>query len=153
MESQNFYELVGGIAAVVLYPTSAPLPAEPTTDLSAIECDHFAVSMAVGEASYTEKMECMGGAMNFTVRHTLKFQCSHDDAPLDEYCLAKVRNEGVVADIRLGTGLTIRVGWSARYGVQYPLRLTSTTFESGSKPLDYPLRSWVLESVDQSLLI
>ncbi|MFI3259654.1 MAG: hypothetical protein R3Y16_06115 [Rikenellaceae bacterium] len=138
MESTSNFELVGGVTRVVLYPAKTPLPDDAEGG--------YVVDLSAGGASYTESRLYSAG--QYTVRHTLKFSCEHADSPFTAKELAAVARCGVVADITLSTGASLRVGWSERWGVEFALRLISAEFASGEEATDYPLRTWVWESTD-----
>ncbi len=139
------YSLVGGITQIVLHPTSTPLPELGTLG------DGYQVPLIVGEASYCEVVsrddeECI-------VTHTLTFTGEHQDSPLSSEQFEILVREGAVADVELATGAVIRVGWSTKFGVDYPLRLSKTEFVSGEQRSDYPLKKWVWESCDLERLL
>ncbi len=146
MESNQSFELVGGIARLVLHPISTPLPEIGVVDESSIE-----VSLECGVASYVERQ--LLESRQYQVLHTLSFQCEHGNSPFTDTQMQRCLIEGVVADVTLGTGATIRVGWSERFEFASPLRLQSVEFASGETKVDYPLRSWVWSSIDSDTLI
>ncbi|MFI3304889.1 MAG: hypothetical protein R3Y68_00065 [Rikenellaceae bacterium] len=146
MESNQSFELVGGITRVVLHLASTPLP-----DIGEVGESSFEVTLEAGVASYVERQTLE--ATLYRVHHTLAFQCEHADSPLDDEQMKLALRDGVVADVTLGTGATIRVGWSERFELAAPLRLQSVEFASGESRVDYPLRSWVWSSIDSDTLI
>ncbi|MFI3304174.1 MAG: hypothetical protein SNF68_06010 [Rikenellaceae bacterium] len=146
MESNQYFELVGGITRVVLRLASTPLPELGDEDSSGVD-----VNLNVGDASYVERQYLDAG--QYRVIHTLSFQCEHADAPFSPEQIQRILTCGVVADVTLATGAVIRVGWSERFGVEYPLRLQSLEFSSGGSAVDYPLQSWVWSSTDRETLM
>lgn len=137
MESNPEFGLVGGISRVVVLPAKTPLPGEEGEEIEL----HFCGS------SYEEKQSWTGDQL--LVTHSLTL-CT----PLGMSAIIDplVRG-GMVAIVTLSSGAEIIVGYSSRHGVDAPLRLTRTELSSGEKRLDYPLKSWFLESQDSVPLI
>ncbi len=155
MEPKSNFNVVGGITAVVLYPTSASLPDEPTTTIDE-DSEGVVVAVDCGASSYTESVTSDGSFStpnNFLVHHRLELQTLAGEEPLCDPLSQTSFKEGVVLDVTLASGATIRIGYSERHGGDYPARLTSSKFDSGDNALAYPLRTMVFESTDQVVLV
>lgn len=146
MESNQSYELVGGVARVVMHPASTPLPEIGECGETSVE-----IPLDVGVASYIERQELVSG--QYRVLHKLSFQFEHGESPFTKELTSQLLTKGAIADVTLGTGATIRVGWSSRYEASAPLRLQNMEFTSGERKVDYPLKSWVWCSTDYQTLI
>ncbi|MFI3328068.1 MAG: hypothetical protein SNH79_03535 [Rikenellaceae bacterium] len=146
---QSNYDLVGGITKVVVHPTGATLPA--LEEGGAEQSSGVRVEIEERGSSYVESREMQDG--QYCVRHTLTFVTQHGNGPFTNAQLERALNEGVVADVTLATGATIRVGWSEKHGVEAPLHLQSVAFESGERGVDLPLKKWIWESVDITPLL
>ncbi len=145
MESIPKYNLVGGITSVVLHPTTT-LSSEGVAS-----GDGYNVTLCDWGSSYVETLNVQDGL--YMVTHKLTFVGYVGEDPIAGERFKAVLREGVVADVVLNSGVTIRVGWSDKYGSAAPLRLVSSELESGEKPIDYPLKKWIWESVDTISLI
>ncbi len=147
MELRSNYLLAGGIAHVVMHPSNSTLPDEPLT----VGDSSLTMPLHHEGSSYSELRNCSAGLYTVTHRLTVVGYLGEDMASEEE--LQALLLSGIVADVKLNSGATIRVGWSSKFGVAAPLRLVSSEVVSGEKRLDYPLRKWVWESTDASALI
>ncbi len=146
MESNNYFELVGGVTRAVIYPASTSLPElGEESDLG------YELTIDLGSSSYTERLSLESGSRQ--VLHTFSFETLPRESPFDEKLTNRALREGIVADLTLSSGTIIRVGWSARYGVEFPLRLESADFSSGEAAADYPMQKWVWSSTDRNTLV
>ncbi|MFI3289143.1 MAG: hypothetical protein SNH55_04390 [Rikenellaceae bacterium] len=145
MESEQIYNPIGGIAAVVLHPVGTPLPDFGVCSTSSVE-----VFLEESGSSYLEEQIVENGECY--VRHTLTFTTPHGESPYSTEALKTVLRDGVIADVTLASGLQLRLGWSRIYGTSFPLRLTKIEFSSGENRLTLPSRSWVWVSTDKSPL-
>ncbi len=146
MESNNDFKLAGGITRVVIYPATTPLP-----ELGEESNEGLELTLDLGTSSYTEQVTIESACRK--VLHTLSFETLPHEMPLDEALMQRIIREGIIADIWLASGGSIRVGWSSRYGAEFPLRLQSSNFSSGESALNYPLQRWVWSSSDRNSLI
>ncbi len=147
MELKSNYLLAGGIAEVVMHPSSSTLPEAvlATTDES------FSITLHHEGSSYSEVRGSTHGM--YSVRHKLTLVGYMGGDMASEAAVQRVLQQGVVADVRLNSGESVRVGWSEKYGVAAPLRLVSSEILTGEKRLDFPLKTWVWESLDTTALI
>ncbi|MFR9650743.1 MAG: hypothetical protein SNG35_01810 [Rikenellaceae bacterium] len=141
MEYSTRSGLVGGIAQVVLHHPSSTLP-----HLGGVARDSLTLSLLSTGSSYSESRVDDGDLT--ATEHTLTLAIEPDSPIFDDRAMERAVSNGVVADITLSTGVQIRVGWSERYGVAFPLLFTSVGYDSGSQISDKPTRKWVLSSVD-----
>lgn len=133
--------LVGGIAKVVLHHPSSTLPR-----LGGVARDSLTLSLLASGSSYSES-RVDDGELDAT-KHTLTLAIEPDSLIFDDRAMERAVGSGVVADVTLSTGVHIRVGWSERYGVAFPLRFSSVGYDSGEQISEKPTRKWVLSSVD-----
>ncbi len=145
----DLYDLRGGVTRVVLYPIGVDLPQFPQyneLDSSAVD-----VPLDLAGSSYNEQVEVSDGRM--LVTHRLSLVTLHGDEIFTAAYLDRVVREGVVADVELTSGASIRLGWSERYGTQYPLRLLRSEFDSGTQDSDIPSKRWVFECADHAAIV
>ncbi len=145
MESEQIYNPIGGIAAVVLHPVGTPLPDFGESSTSSVE-----VFLEESGSSYLEEQIVENGQCY--VSHTLTFTTPHGEAPYSGEALKRVLRDGVVADVTLASGLQLRLGWSRDYDTSFPLRLTKIEFTSGDNRLALPSQRWVWVSTDRTPL-
>ncbi len=143
MESKSNFELVGGITRAVVHLATTPLPEIGSSDGDGVE-----ISLDLGGNYYTERVDLSEGV--YRVVHTLCFSSLPSESPFEATTMSQALAEGIVVDITFASGSTIRVGWSDRYGVEFPLRLESVEFSSGEEVTTYPLHKWTWSSVDKS---
>ncbi len=146
MESTQNYESMGGVTAVVLYPIETPLAElgalEETTD----DITSYSIELAEEGSKYLEEWLVQGGRM--AVQHTLTFVTHHDYSPFSQRERERAVRQGMVADVTLSSGITIRLGATTVDETQYPLRLKSVTADSGDEAIEIPTTTWVWECID-----
>jgi hypothetical protein len=62
--------------------------------------------------------------------------------------LASTAQDGLVAIVRKGSGESLLVGYSHKFGSAFPLRIESHSYSSGATPADFPTETLVLVSED-----
>ncbi len=134
---------MGGITQVVMHPIGA--------NLQSLEDSEMPVMLEERGSSYRESHELREG--QYCVRHRLTFVTQHGNGPFTNAQLERALHEGIIADVTLATGATIRVGWSEKHNFEAPLFLQSVEFESGERGADFPLKKWIWESLDTTPLI
>lgn len=138
----------GGIAKVEIVPACCFAGAgfDPGTgSLACVETtDGFAgYAFREDRAHYSESLSAA------LVKHTLDMEFAAGEEArraVDE--LVRRSGEGFVAVVTTAGGERIVVGWSARFGTGYPLRVTNISSVSGSVPEDVPSVKVTLESED-----
>lgn len=137
MGSNPDFGLVGGITRVVVYPAKTPLSKDDGEEIEL----HFCGS------SYSEGQTWKDGQL--TVKHSLTLTTPLGSIPI----LESQNNDALIAVATLASGDEITIGYSKRHGTNAPLRVTKTELSSGDKRVDYPLKTWLLESLDSTPLI
>jgi hypothetical protein len=96
--------------------------------------------------TYTETSE---GTRLGLVRHSLAMEfTATQEAQQALSELKTASRNGLIAIVTMGIGERLLVGYSPRFGSNFPLRIASDTYSSGITPADYPTRTIVLVSED-----
>lgn len=102
------------------------------------------------EARYTETVSCASGPA--TVRHELTLDLERMDAQtcraVQELCGNP--GDGFIAVVTTANDVSLLVGYSPKFGAEYPLRLAKSVGTTGSALTDTTAESIVLESTDTS---
>lgn len=86
------------------------------------------------------------------VKHTLRLVADRNlgGAWLEAEFRREAVQRGLCALVTLNDGRQLLVGYSARFGVQQPLRISQIETSSGQAPSDQPTVTLQLESIDTS---
>lgn len=145
----------GGVEQVLLIPAGSFVRAveDPAGEsLSRFESSQTPAEYAFREdrASYSETL--LRDGMQCTVKHTLVMELpSGGGVHRAAGELARRSDEGFVAVVTKASRERIVVGYSSRFGVRYPLRVTRMVSASGSAAADFPSVEITLESIDADI--
>lgn len=132
---------IGGIKSCALYAASAVV-SQPIT-----------VELMDDRSTYNQMLCSEKGVC--TVNHTLRLVAYKDSATawLESQFIRRASLQGVVAELVLNDGSSVKVGYSEALHYQQPLRLTKVEIESGSSAEHIPTVVLTLCSQDTSLNI
>jgi hypothetical protein len=141
---------VGGVEWVLLYPADAVETALFSSDGCEVTLSEEALEVVLMEdCSYIcEEAKCVGGATKITHSLTLVAERGAASEWLETEFLERASIDGVVAVVTLEDGRSLLVGYSSRFGCDYPLRLVSLCSSSGSSPCERPTLTLQLVSCD-----
>lgn len=144
------YKAVGGVEGVALYPADAVVTALFSSEGCEVELSGtpMEVELLEDKSNYEEVSESRSGAIKISHQLTLVADRREAGAWFDEAFVERCSIEGVVAVVSLCDGRRLLVGYSARFGDEQPLRLSSLTFASGSCLHDKPTATLQLVSYD-----
>ena len=144
------YKAVGGVERVALYPADAVATALFSSEGCEVELSGEPIEVELLEdmSSFEECSDSRSGVTK--ILHQLNLVADRREAEVwfDEEFVERCSVEGVVAVISLCDGRQLLVGYSARFGDEQPLHLSSLTFASGSCLHDKPTATLRLVSHD-----
>lgn len=132
---------IGGIKSCVLYAAGA------------VENQPVTVELMDDRSTYNQMLSSNKGVC--TVTHTLRLVAYKDSAVawLESHFIRRASIQGVVAELTLNDGGSVKVGYSEALLYQQPLRLSKVEIESGSSAEHIPTVVLTLCSQDTSLNI
>lgn len=141
---------VGGVERVILYPADAVQTALFSSDGCEVTLADEALEVELMDdaSHYQERAECECGATK--IAHTLHLVAERHKAVewFGAEFLERASIDGVVAVVKLEDGRSLLVGYSSRFGNEYPLRLASLLSASGSGTGEQPTVTLQLVSYD-----
>lgn len=100
------------------------------------------------EARYNEALVATAGPM--LVQHKLEFTLGKIDressGAAEELCRASA--DGIIAIVTTNNGVSLLVGYSEKFGTEYPLRMDKCSADSGRKITDAGIHQITLSSKD-----
>ena len=150
--------LVGGVATIELI--EARSLALPTFDLSKTRCsqpqrvgnaEFVRVNFIPGSGSYIQTSTVSNGVTE--VYHALRFElpAREDTAAFVRSLNEATRLGGMVARVKLNTGLEMLVGVSPRLGYEQPLRMASSSHHIEAERDERPVSYIMLECYTECL--
>ena len=144
------YKAIGGVERAALYPADAVATALFSSEGCEVELSGEPIEVELLEdmSSFEESSDSRSGVTK--ISHQLNLVADRREAEVwfDEGFVERCSVEGVVAVISLCDGRQLLVGYSARFGDEQPLHLSSLTFASGSCLHDKPTATLRLVSHD-----
>ena len=144
------YKAVGGVERAALYPADAVATALFSSEGCEVELSGEPIEVELLEdmSSFEECSDSRSGVTKISHQLNLVADRREAGAWFDEAFVERCSIEGVVAVVSLCDGRRLLVGYSARFGDEQPLRLSSLTFASGSCLHDKPTATLRLVSYD-----
>lgn len=150
MRTSSIYKPIGGVESVALYPADAVRVALFSSEGCEVEFSGSPIEVALVEdaSQYEESTSVERGVTAIT--HRLQLVAERNDATawLDNQFIECATYDGLVAVVSLGDGRNMLAGYSAKFGNEQPLRLTSLTSSSGNSPHQTPSVTLLLVSHD-----
>lgn len=150
--------LVGGVASLRLIGADALSAVE--FDLETLRCKSLqlregrsfvAVEFVEGSASYTQKTEYAAVHPEVTHRIVFSIPLREDTAAFVERLADTSARCGIVAAVKMSTGVELLAGYSPLLGGEQPLRLAGVAVSTNAGRKDRPLAVVTLESRDAQL--
>ncbi|MBR2031874.1 MAG: hypothetical protein IKA04_06630 [Alistipes sp.] len=144
------YKAVGGVERAALYPADAVATALFSSEGCEVELSGEPIEVELLEdmSSFEECSDSRSGVTKISHQLNLVADRREAGAWFDEAFVERCSIEGVVAVVSLCDGRRLLVGYSARFGDEQPLHLSSLTFASGSCLHDKPTATLRLVSHD-----
>ena len=150
MKTYSNYKPIGGVESVALYPAEAVAKALFSSEGCEVELSGTPIDVPLleGASQYEECIETTSGAV--CIAHKLHLVADRNYATewLDNGLLERASFEGFVAVVSLCDGRRLLAGYSAQFGDEQPLRLSTLSSLSGNSLHDTPSVALHLVSCD-----
>ena len=150
MKPNSNFKPVGGVEGCALYPADAVVTALFSSEGCEVELSGIPIDVPLleGASQYEECIETKSGAV--CIAHKLHLVADRNYATewLDNDLLERASFEGFVAIVSLCDGRRLLAGYSAQFGDEQPLRLSTLSSLSGNSLHDTPSVALYLVSYD-----